>query len=245
MNSGLYAALSGNLAAMRRLDVISNNLANATTPGFKRDRLQFESLLAAVNNPTRVITPTGDAPILAGEQFFTDYSSGPAKQTGNSLDLALDGEGFFVVNTPEGRAYTRQGNFRLDSANRLVTADGHQVLGGGPLTLTGGRVDIDSEGKVFVDGGQVGTLDVVDFPKPYNLQKIGNALFIPADPAAGGPQPAPPGRVRQGFIEESNVSTIAEMTQLIEANRYFEACQKVVRSYDEMAGKAANELGRV
>ncbi|TWJ18052.1 flagellar basal-body rod protein FlgF [Geobacter argillaceus] len=241
MNSGLYTALSGNLAAMRRLDVISNNLANANTAGFKKDRVAFESLLAL---------RAGEAPEKAGlvqadNIYFTDYSAGPVKQTGNTLDLAIDGDGFFAVNTPQGRAYTRQGNFQRNAAGRLVTNDGYEVVGsGGPVTINGSRVEVSARGEVMVDGEQVATLEVVDFPKPYALQKAGSALFVPADPQAA-PQPVRTASVRQGHLEDSNVSVVQEMVQMIEANRYFEACQRVVKSYDDAAGKAANDIGRV
>lgn len=242
MNSGLYAALSGNIAAMRRLDIISNNLANANTAGFKKDRMAFESLLAL---------RAGEAPekaglVQAGNIYFTDYTAGPVKQTGNTLDLAIEGDGFFAVNTAEGRAYTRQGNFQRNAAGRLVTNEGNEVVGsgGGPITINGSRVEIGAKGEVKVDGVQVATLEVVDFPKPYALQKAGSALFVPSDPQAA-PQPVPAVTVKQGYLEESNVSVVQEMVQMIEANRYFEACQRVVKSYDDAAGKAANDVGRI
>jgi len=242
MNSGIYSALTGNIAAMKRLDVLSNNLANVNTPGFKKDRMTFEGMLQAVGAQPR---PGGgtDAPVYADTTFFTDYSAGPVKQTGNTFDLAIDGDGFFAVTTADGqRAYTRQGNFRLDSTGRLVTADGAQVAGG--IVIAGGKVDINGKGEVFVDGSQVGKLEVVDFPKPYALQKIGSALFVPADPQAT-PQPVAGEPVRQGNIEESNVNTVQEMVQLIETNRYFEMCSKAVKAYDDLTGKAANEIGKL
>lgn len=244
MNSGLYAALSGSLAAMQRLDVISNNLANANTPGFKGDRLQFESVLANTKNPTLAAGNLTDLPVFSGEKFFTDYSAGPLKQTGNTLDVALDGDGFFVVNTPQGKAYTRQGSFQRDATGKLVTGDGYEVQGRGPITIAGGRVDIDGKGGVLVDGVPAGTLEVVDFPKPYALEKIGNGLFIPADPQVA-PQAVTTASVKQGFIEESNVNVVTEMARMIETSRYFDSCQKVIRSYDDIAAKAANDLGKL
>lgn len=239
MNSGLYAALTGNLTAMRKLDVVSNNLANANTAGFKQDRLAFQSLLA---NSAPAQT---DAPVMADERFYTDFSQGPLKQTDNSLDVAIEGEGFFVVQTANGPAYTRQGNFSRNAAGRLVNADGLEVQGaGGPITINGGTVDINARGEINVDGARVGALQIVDFPKPYALQKIGSSLFVPAGQQAA-PQPAANARISQGFIENSNVSVVKEMVQLIEASRYFETCQRVVQSYDNIASKAANDLGRI
>lgn len=242
MNSGIYSALTGNIAAMKRLDVLSNNLANVNTPGFKKDRMTFEGMLQAIGAQPRAGGGT-DAPVYSETVFFTDYSPGSVKQTGNTFDLAIDGDGFFAVTTADGqRAYTRQGNFRLDSAGRLVTSDGAQV--GGGIVIAGGKVDINGRGEVFVDGSQVGRLEVVDFPKPYAMQKIGSALFVPTDPQAT-PQPVTGEKVMQGALEESNVNTVQEMVQLIETNRYFEMCSKVVKAYDDLTGKAANEIGKI
>lgn len=237
MNSGMYSALSGNLSAMRRLEVISNNLANASTPGFKGDQIQFESVLAAVNNPTQ-------GPVFSNEQFSTDFSQGALQKSDNVLDLALSGDGFFVVNTPQGPAYTRQGNFLRGPGGTLVNSDGLEVQGlNGAITLKGGRIDIDDRGVVTVDGVAAGRLAVVDFPKPYQMTKAGAGLFVPANPqAAATPSTA---EVKQGYLESSNVKVIVEMARMIEASRYFESCARAVRSYDDLTAKAANDLGKV
>ncbi len=245
MNSGMYAALSGSVASQQRLDVLANNLANVNTAGFKRDRMVFESMLAAVKNPSQESGTLTDTTSIPKINFTTDYSAGPVKATENSLDVALDGDGFFVLETPQGKGYTRQGNFHLDAGGRMVSAAGYPVLGnGGPITIKGGSVKIDASGGVFVDGNRVAGIDLVDFPKPYPLEKKGETLFIPA--ASGASEtPAKNTSVRQGFLEQSNVNPILEMTQLIETTRYYESCLKALRNYDEIAGKAANELGKV
>lgn len=245
MNSGIYSAVSGSLAAMRRLDVISNNLANVNTPGFKKDKMSFEGLLAGNVNPPAVPQSSTADPILQRENMYIDYSSGPTTQSGNPLDLAIDGDGFFAVTTPEGTAYTRQGNFRTSADGTLVTTDGYPVqgTGGAPVRIQGSNVDIDNRGAVMVDGVQSGTISVVDFPKPYNMTKIGSALFVLADQQVA-PQ-ASTAAVQQGHIEGSNVESISEMVQLIETNRYFEACSKVIKGFDDIAAKAANDLGRI
>src|SRR6185369_3521445 len=158
MNSGLYSALSGNIAAMKRMEIISNNLANVNTPGFKKDKMLFESMLAGNVNPPAVPQGSTADPILQKDSVIIDYSPGSVSQTGNNLDLAIDGDGFFVVSTPEGPAYTRQGNFRLSSDGTLVTADGYPVMGqGGAIRVQGSRVDIDGQGVVMVDGNPAGT----------------------------------------------------------------------------------------
>lgn len=244
MNSGMYSAVSGNLAAMRRMDIISNNLANVNTPGFKKDKMSFEGLLAGGQNPPAVPQSMTADPILQKENIFVDYSAGPVSQTGNTLDLALDGDGFFTVTTPDGPAYTRQGNFHLSSDGTLVTADGFPVQGqGGDVKIKGGRVEISANGTIMVDGAQAGVLSIVDFEQPYNLVKKGSAALVPSDPQVT-PQSAK-AQVRQGHLEGSNVEPVSEMVQLIETNRYFEACQRVIRGYDDMAAKAANDLGKV
>lgn len=245
MNSGIYASVSGSLAAMRRLDVISNNLANVNTPGYKKDKMSFEGLLAGSVNPPAVPQGRTADPVMQKENIYIDFSSGPTSQSGNPLDLALDGDGFFAITTPEGTSYTRQGNFRTSADGTLVTVDGYPVQGSGgaAIRIQGSRVEIDSKGGVIVDGAQIGAISVVDFEKPYTLTKVGNALFVPADPQAASQ--VGKAQVQQGHLEGSNVESISEMVQMIETNRYFEACSKVIKGFDDMAAKAANEIGRV
>lgn len=238
MNSGMYAALSGNESALRRMDVISNNLANASTAGFKADQIQFESVLAGVKNQT------SQDPMLSGERFSTDFSQGMLQKSDNALDVALDGNGFFVVNTPQGPAYTRQGNFHRGADGKLVNVDGYPVQGkGGAIGIPSGQVEISANGTVTVDGAASGVLAQVDFPKPYAMTKAGGGLFLPSDPQVT--PTASSASVRQGFLESSNVKVVVEMARMIESSRYFESCAKVIKSYDDMASKAANDLGKV
>jgi flagellar basal-body rod protein FlgF len=244
MNSGMYSALSGSLTAMKRLDIISNNLANVNTPGFKKDKMLFESMLAGETNPPAVPQGSTADPILQKDSVFIDYSAGSVAQTGNALDVAIDGDGFFVVSTPNGPAYTRQGNFRISSDGTLVTSDGYPIMGdGGPIVISGGTVDIDRNGQITVDSTPAGTINLVDFQKPYKLTKTGSALFVPTDPQTK--TEAATGNVRQGHLEGSNVETITEMVQMIETSRYFDTCQRVIRGFDDMAAKAVNDMGRV
>jgi flagellar basal-body rod protein FlgG len=238
MNSGMYAALSGNLSAMRRLEVLSNNLANANTTGFKADQLDFESVLSGVKNSTQT------EPVFSADRFYTDYSAGPLQKSDNTLDVAIAGEGFFAVNTPQGPAYTRQGNFHRGADGKLLTADGYEVQGknGGALTVNGGHLEITANGTLNVDGNPVGALAVVDFPKPYQLTKVGGGLFQPANGQAPSASSA---EVKQGYLEGSNVQVVTEMARMIEASRYFEICSKAVQSYDTMTSHAANDLGNI
>jgi flagellar basal-body rod protein FlgG len=251
MNSGIYPAVSGSLAAMRKLDVISNNLANINTPGYKRDKMSFEGVLAGAVSPPAVPQSMTADPILQKENIYIDHTSGPTSQSGNPLDIALDGDGFFAVTTPEGTAYTRQGNFRTSADGTLVTMEGYPVQGverdkkgaAAPIKIKGNRVEVDSKGNVRVDDTPAGTISVVDFKKPYALIKSGTALFVPSDPQMK-PQPGK-AQVQQGFSEGSNVDSISEMVQMIDTNRYFEACSKVIKGFDDIAAKSVNELGKV
>jgi len=243
MNSGIYGAISGNMAMMKQLDVIANNLANVNTPGFKRDNISFESVMAA--STLQGTDGSKDSPALTKESYSIDYTPGAVKVTDNTFDIALDGDGFFAVNTPQGKAYTRQGNFKLDANSKLVTADGYEVLGNGaPIVINGGSVSFDAKGKIFVEGQQTGSIDVVDFPKPYDMRKVGSALFMPNSTGAT-PQPAKNTVVWQGHLEGSNVNTIEEMVRMIETTRSSESCQKMIQNYDQMTGHAVNELGKV
>lgn len=252
MNSGMYSALAGNLAAMKRLDVIANNLANVGTSGFKQDRLAFESVLAGTQNPPAVPPGKTADPTLLADRMVTDYGSGPLVQTGNTFDLAIQGDGFFSVRTPDGTAYTRQGSFRLAVDGTLVTANGFPVLSeeGEPIVIdmagraTAARPVVDSQGNITLNNEPAGRIAVYDFPKPYQLEKIAGTFFLPkqgAVPQLAGPMTT----VAQGTLEQSNVDSISEMVQMVEASRFFESCSKVVRAFDDMAAKSVNELARV
>jgi len=174
MNSGMYSAVSGNVAAMQRMDVITNNLANINTAGFKKDRMIFDSMLNSAKNMTVAAGTVTDAPVLSGYTIETDYSAGPLKQTGNPLDLSLDGDGFFVVDTPQGKAYTRQGNFHLDGKGQVVTSDGYAVQGnGGPVTIKGGRLEIDNKGGCLSMGRRWAPLPLLISPSLISCRKRG------------------------------------------------------------------------
>lgn len=259
MNSGMYSALSGNLAAMKRLDVITSNLANVNTNGFKRDRIAFDSVLAGNLNPPAVPPAQTADPVLLQERLTTDYQPGTLHQTGNPLDLAIQGDGFFVVKTPDGIAYTRQGNFRLSQTGELVTSEGYQVLSkagdspgeGQPIVIVppgqenGGKPIVDNQGNITVNGEQLGQIAMFDFPKPYGLKKVASTLFVPNEAGAAAQATTGVTSMEQGVLEQSNVDSITEMVQMVEANRFFETCQRVVRGFDDMAAKAVNELARV
>ncbi len=255
MNS-IYPVLSGALAQEKRLELITNNLANVSTGGFKKDVAVFEGLTPLLTNAAgTAIQPLShllgaDATFGLLKQVSTDYSAGPIQVTDEPLDIAIQGEGFFAVQSPEGVRYTRNGHFTLDANGQLVTTAGLPVLGsGGPITLPPGIVSINSNGNISVRGVEAGaTVTEVDVlalytvSNPKQLRKVGGSLF---EVVSGTAVPSTEGRVRQGALEGSNVNPVEEMVAMIEVMRLYEAAQKAMQTADDIAGKAANEIGRL
>ncbi len=243
MNRGIYVALSGTLAQQKRLDVLTNNLANVNTPGFKKDKAVFKMALPPPDNQTSLSTGSlKDKVFVETNSIATDFSTASYNQTGNPLDLAIEGDGFFEVMTPQGTRYTRDGSFRRNEEGELVTTEGYKVMGdGGPIRIEGNGVKVDREGNVQVDGAPVGKLKVVDFPKPYPLKKeMENLYALPASVNAMLSN----AEIRQGYTEGANVSVIREMTSMIDVMRSYESYIKAMQSMDEATGKVINEVGR-
>lgn len=265
MLRGMYTGASGMLAQQVRTDVLANNLANAQTVGFKRETVLQSAfpdmLIRRVFDPT---TPAGhgsERPFFGGghdsrpvigrlgtgtyvDGTWTVHDQGPLRFTGNPLDVALSGEGFFAVQTDAGVRFTRDGRFTLDGEGRLVTLAGWPVLGtdGNPITLRGEQTAIDETGQVWVDGVVVGTLSVLAFPESQWLQREGEGLWAATDDA-GAPQAAA-ATVHAEYLEQANVNVVSSMVELISAYRSYEANQKVIQAYDETLGRVVNELGR-
>ncbi len=262
MHEGIYIAASGAFKAEQKLDVISNNLANLATTGFKRDGLAFREMIppftetaqlaASLNPQPTAFQPDPKVSYVGVNEMFTDVSNGILRQTGNSLDIALEGEGFFVVDTPHGQRYTRNGNFQLSGDGTLITHEGNKVLNreNKPIKLEaqGGALSINSSGGVAVTSGQkstpVGDLQVVNFDDTTKLAKEGEGLFRIED-ASVQKQPAKNVRTLQGFLETSNVNPLAEMSNMIITLRAFEAYQKIIKSIDEADEQAVNAIGRL
>lgn len=242
MIKGLYLAKAGMFGRTKKLDVIANNLANINTSGFKKDKLFYNRLVDAQN----AIQNSGNSAGLRNAEMVTDYTAGELQQTGNPLDVAIVGDGFFEIQTPSGTAYTRNGNFSLDSQNRLITRDGSPVLGnGGEIQVAGNQVKISQDGSILVDGQSVDKIKIVSFEKPDMLTKMGSNLF--ADEGEAGLSEVEPDkvRIRQGFLEGSNVNGIEEMIQMIELYRKIELGQKTLKAQDETLEKLINDAGRV
>jgi flagellar basal-body rod protein FlgF len=230
-----------------RVERLSSNLANALTPGYKREVLVQRpetSTLAGASFAQAIAREAGavEAPDQPALQVLRDMRGGTLKSTNQALDVALAGAGFFEVLTDTGPAYTRQGQFQVDARGRLVTLQGHPVMGtGGEIVLSGAQPSIDANGVVSENGRAVGQLKVVDFDDARSLQRLDGGLF-----AAGASARLLSGadvQTRQGFVENANVNTMHEMVQLIQTMRHFESTHRVVPGYDDMLGSAIRKLG--
>ena len=244
MSGTIYKAAAGALLQQMRLDVLSNNLANVNTVGFKADQPEFR--LDPLDKASYPGSPDGKIlnPYSPPMQVGINYMPGQTVQTGNALDVALMGSGFFEVRTKAGLEYTRNGNLTVNADGVLSSSDGYPVMGeGGEITIQGAKVEIAENGDVVVDGNVLDRLKVVDFPRPYDLKKTGNTRFVPAKTDVRS-QPAADYTISQGFVEASNVDAIATMTEIIETTRVFESYQRVIRASDDATAKAVNDVGR-
>ena len=261
MNSALWAAKTGLDAQQTRMTVVSNNLANASTTGFKKDRAVFEDLLyqnakqvgAATSQDTTA--PTGlnlgtGVRIVATEK---NYSQGGMNNTGNSLDVAVNGRGFFQVLMPDGSfAYTRDGSFRMSPEGELVTSSGYRVQPSISIPIGAQSVSISMDGVVSAQVAgqstptQIGTVQLTDFVNPAGLQPRGENMLV--ESVASGPAqtgtPGSPGlgTLQQGFLEGSNVNVVEELVTMIETQRAYEMNSKAISTTDQMLQYVSNNL---
>jgi flagellar basal-body rod protein FlgG len=251
MLRGIYTSASGMIAQGRRVDIISNNLANVATTSFKRSEPAirgFHQLFSKESQRHPAARGTDQVPGggSAVDATMEDFSPGPIIDTGNPLDVAIDGSGYFVVQTPFGNRYTRAGNFSLNSLGHLVTAEGYPVLGQeGPIMVQGENVKIAANGDVLVNGIPAETIALVDFPKPYPLVPYGKSLYGATEAGARAVVPAPETHLRVGALEGSNVNPISELVSLMSAARSFETSQRAVQALDESLDAAVNRIARV
>ena len=311
--TGLWTSVSGSMAQSQAIDTIANNIANANTVGFKKDESTFKEYLT-VNE--RAQDPVIDVPrtVFKDSDFYhfdgrenamvnldrihTDHTQGSFKNTNAPFDLAIDGPGFFAVQTTAGMRFTRAGDFKMNAQGQLVTSEGFAVLGltaapATPATSTpsgtpnGGensaaqaapnpfaaatdrsiassepqepnkpglkpivvasenaKVRIQADGQIYAGEDLLGTLVLAEFPETKSLRKIGSNLYENPDPA-NVPLPAKSSRLHQGFLEQSNVNSVSELVNLIRANRMFEGNMRAIKVYNDMAGKEANEVGKL
>lgn len=225
---------------MDALDLLANNIANSTTSGFKADQELYNLYFGrAMGSPTSL-------PVIEGR--WIDFSQGLLEGTGNTLDVALDGEGFFVVQGPNGPLYTRNGSFHLTEEGHVVTREGY------PLELTGqqqdkrlkvdpdGDIQISAQGEVRQSGRILGVIEVVKFEVPQALSKTGKSYFEADAGTAASPSSA---RLHQGKVEASNVSSSESAVRIVEVMRQFESLQKALATVDEMNRSVVNEVASV
>ena len=267
MDSGLFAAVNGALRTEMRLEVLANNLANVSTTGYKEGAITFDSFMTTPGKeqfplPTDSfmgIKGPGDIPFPfsnpatnaysvtypRADGTHTDLTQGVIKKTDNPLDVAIEGAGFFVIQTPEGRRYTRDGAFQVNDAGELVTQDGFSVRGAGNTALvvgSDGKISIALDGTLSNREGPFGQLMRVDIP-PEVLKRTGSNRFSAPQDREVNLQNAP-GGFHYGFLESSNVNVMRGMSQMIEANRAFETYMRAIRSLDGLDGQAI-EIGKL
>jgi len=255
MIRGLYTAASGMLASMRRMELVTNNLANAQTTGFKQERTAtstFAEALIMQDGSPSPMAPTGSRGPLGqlgmaavSEDPLVDFTQGSMQETGRAYDFALEGPGFFSLQTPDGVRYSRDGSFTRDGLGRLATGEGDLVLGadGNPIQIPGGKMQVRPDGTVQVDDQDVGKLAIVEFDLEQPLRKVGNNQFAPRN---DGDQPhaAQGTAVRQSFIESSNVDMAGAQTTMLELQRAYDASQRMIQYQDELVGRAVNDIAR-
>lgn len=270
---GLFTALSGAIAQTQKLDTIANNIANVNTTAFKKDQQTFKEYLTAMEKEQEVIqvprTPAsiesfytmngGDKAFVDSAGTYTNFEQGSLKSTGGKLDVAIDGQGFFEISTPQGVQLTRAGNFSVDGQGQLVTKDGFPVLlesaeeanglansdiNSRVVNLTGqGQVSISDSGDIYEGEKRIGKLSVVNVANKETLQKVGSNYYNFKEGESPEVSSVKAPSLKQGFLETSNVNIINEMTDMIMAQRVFEGTQKAITAYDNMADKLINQVG--
>lgn len=282
MVRALFTSASGMTAQQAHMDTISHNLANVDTPGFKHDIAAFkafpEMMMARKDDDGVVILPIGSYDIkpyigrlgtgVEVNEVYTEFSQGSLKGTENALDFALEGKGFFAVETPKGERYTRNGSFLIDKESYIVTKDGYRVLGeNGPIQLKANNFQVNKQGVIYVnealqsdperlvqmrendwqDGAVLDAFKLVRFEKERFLKKEGESLWADTDVSGpayiaeiGGDRP----ETLQGFIETSNVNAVSEMVKMIEVQRSYELNSRSIQTADTLLGKAVNDVGR-
>jgi flagellar basal-body rod protein FlgG len=240
MYKGMYVAMTGAVLRSQEMDNIANNLANASTTGYKRTTFssRLYPLIEGVSMPGKSVYPEARAMTYFGEQSI-DSSAGSFKVTGNPLDLAINGEGFFAIEGKGKTYYTRNGSFGIDKQGNLVTANGQKVLDAAdkPIRLNGGgSVSITPDGNVFADGNPVGKIKISSL---NNIEHVEGSLF------SGKEAGASKGEIVQGSIEMSNVNPVREMVGIITALRQYETAQKVIQNFDQLSQRAVSDIARV
>lgn len=237
MENAFFVSLSRQTSVLRQMDVIANNIANSSTMGFKSEKLMFVEYLSydSETGPTSYVQDVG---------VIRDFREGALNTTGNDLDFAINGPGWFTVDTPDGPRYTRDGRFRINEDGLLSTLGGHPVLdtNGNPLAFEEDETDIEvtADGAVSTSQGEKGEISMVVFDEAQKLRKEKEGLYTTDQP----PRPATAAALMQGMLEGSNVEPIIEITNMIQAMRSYQSAQRFIESGDELRRAAIRILSK-
>lgn len=241
-NNVMAVALSGMQTDLAQLQKVSANMANSATPGYKRE-------ITGTTPFSQIINDLSSIDVLANVKSTIDMRQGALQKTTRSLDLAIQGNGLFEVQTPNGLAYTRRGSFQLDSQGRIVTDQGFPLIGDkGEIRVQSANVEIDSNGAIYhlndnndASHIPVGHIKLVGFEKPADIIRDEHGLFRPTSEDKLIRETNV--QIQQGYLENSNTSTAQEMIQMMKTMRHFESMQKIAQSHDEMLGMAIRKFG--
>lgn len=243
MENAILVGLSKQVATRRELDIVANNLANINTTGYKSDKLLFEEYMMPVAKHENFRFSDRKLSFVQDHKSYHDLSEGEVQVTDNPLDLRIQGDGYFVINTPEGERYTRNGAFQINPDGAIVTNEGFEVQGeGGTITLDNGITDIviTPEGEITTNEGAIGQFRVVRFETPENLNKISGTMFkttedpLPIDERTS---------IQQGMLEKSNVQPITQMVALVEVNRAYTRLNDMLKQASDLRKDAIGQLG--
>ena len=242
MENGLYIGLSRQMALQKKMDLVANNIANVNTPGYRADKMLFEEYIYKTNTENQE-----KISMVLDYGQFKDTAIGPMTHTGNPLDVALDGPGYMMVETPEGTKYTRAGNFTINNEGILVTPAGNAVLnnGEGQITIPEGakEIVITGTGEIVTDQGAVGQIGIVEFGNAQMLKSTGDGYYR----VEGGEVSTPAERtvMKQHMLEGSNVKAVLEMTDLIEISRQYQSNQRALQNEHELQRSTIQKLSEV
>ena len=256
MNRGLYTGAIGMMTQMKKMDTITNNIANVNNTGFKKDTTVVQSfseeMMKIFDDPSASLVRTNNeiGKVSLGNfitEVSTDFSSGSFEETGGTYDLALDGDGFFVIETvnKDGQTaekYTRDGSFTLNANNELMTKEGNYVLGeNGRVVIPNGIISISENGYIYSNGEFVDKIKIVDFENKETLRKTGDNLYAKIEETKEKPFT---GILIKSHLEKANVNVVDEMVNMINVSRIYELNQKMIQNHDSILGKAVNEIAR-
>jgi flagellar basal-body rod protein FlgF len=242
MENTSYIALSRETALWRKLETVANNLANQNTPAFKSEHMMFIEQLKVTNGGQSL--SEGRMSFVQDHAMFRNTAEGPLTPTDNPLDMAIHGQGYFVVDTPDGPRYSRSGHFRLDEAGQMVTTDGYPVLSTRDQPFffapTETKITVSRDGSISTENGLVGRLRVVRFDNEHEMRKVSGGLYT----SAATPNDVEKPDVAQGMLEGSNVQPVVEITTMIELMRSYQAMTKMLDTEHERQRKAMDVLAR-